>query len=63
MCGKDVGAYSSPTRRDATWHEKRRKKRERKEAIKKREEGPNKKREKKRDGTMLLSYFHTCASK
>ena len=31
-----------------------------KEAIKK---GPKKKKREKREGTMLLSFYHTCASK
>ena len=35
----------------------------RKEAIEKREKAQIKKKEKKREGTMLLSFFHTCASK
>ena len=25
-------------------------------------EGPNKKKEKRREGAMLLSFYHTCAS-
>ena len=29
----------------------------------KKREGPNKKREKNREGAMLLSFYHTCASK
>ena len=36
---------------------------ENKEAIKKEREGPNKKMREKREGTMLLSFYHTCASK
>ena len=57
--GKDDGDYDSPTSRDEALDEKK----EKKEAIKK--EGPkkNKKWEKKREGAMLLSFYHTCASK
>ena len=55
QCGKDDGDYDSPTSWDETPDEKK--------EAKKREEGPNKRREKKREGTMLLSFFHTCASK
>ena len=52
--GKDDGDYDSPTSRDETPDEK-------KEAIKKRGKAQIKK-EKKREGTMLLSFYHTCAS-
>ena len=42
--------------------EKKRRKKRKKEAIKKREKAQIKKWEKKREGTMLLSFYHTCAS-
>ena len=55
--GKDDGGYDSPISRDATPDEIKIKR----VAIKK---GPNKKKwEKKREETMLLSFYHTCASK
>ena len=54
--GKDDGDYDSPTSRDETPDEK-------KEAIKKREKAQIKKWEKKREGTTLLSFYHTYASK
>ena len=59
--GKDDGDYDSPTSRDETPDEKK----EAKEAQIKKEakEAQTKKWEKKREGTMLLSFFHTCASK
>ena len=58
MWGKDDGDYDSPTSRDETPDEK-------KEAIKKDKKAQIKKTkwEKKREGTMLLSFYHTCASK
>ena len=63
--GKDDGDYDSPTSRDETPDEKKRKKK--KKAIKKRRPQIKikkiKKWEKKREGTMLLSFYHTCASK
>ena len=76
--GKDDGDYDSPTSRDETPDEKKRKEKEAKEAQikkeakesqmkkrghKKREKAQIKKREKKGEGTMLLSFYHTCASK
>ena len=54
--GKDDRNYDSPTSRDETPDEKK------EEAIKK-EKAQTKKWEKKREGTMLLSFYHTCASK
>ena len=50
--GKDDGDYDSPTSRDETPDEK-----------KEEEKAQIKKWEKKREGTMLLSFYHTCASK
>ena len=67
--GKDDGDYDSPTSRDATPDfikkikeaEEAQIKKEAKEAHKKTKK--QKKCEKKRDGAMLLSFYHTCASK
>lgn len=42
--------------------EKERERKEKKRPIKMRE-GPNKKMREKREGEMLLSFYHTCASK
>ena len=53
---KDDGDYDSPTSRDETPDEK-------KEARKKGEKAQIKKWDKKREGTMLLSFYHTYASK
>ena len=54
--GKDDGDYDSPTSRDETPDEKKEKGQKNEKAQK------NKKWEKKREGAMLLSFFHTCAS-
>ena len=68
--GKDDGDYDSPTSRDETPDKKKIKeakeaqiKKEAKEAHQKIKKIENKKWEKKREGAMLLSFFHTCASK
>ena len=53
--GKDDGDYDSPTSRDETLDEKKEAKKGEKAQIKKWEEN--------REGTMLLSFYHTCASK
>ena len=55
--GKDDGDYDSPTSRYETQDEK-----ERKRKAKKRESKKMKKWEKKREGAMLLSFYHTHAS-
>ena len=64
--GKDDGDYDTPISRDETPDEKIKKKQAKeaqKKSHKKRENAQIKKWEKKREGTMLLSFFHTCASK
>ena len=72
--GKDDEDYDSPTSRDETSDFTKRKKRKKKRKAKnkrkrKAEEKIRKikeekiKWEKKREGTMLLSFYHTCASK
>ena len=60
--GKDDGDYDSPISRDETPDEKKEKKEREKSKAKK---GPKKRKkwEKKSEGTMLLSFYHTCASK
>ena len=71
MWGKDDGDYDSPTSRDEIpdFTKKRGQKedqikKEAKEAHQnKKKKEKRKKWEKKREGTMLLSFFHTCASK
>ena len=69
--GKDDGDYDSPTSRDETPNfmknkrgQRSPKKREAKEANQKekKEEKENKKMREKRERTMLLSFYHTCAS-
>ena len=60
MLGKDDGDYDSPTSWDETPDEKKEKRGQKK---KKRNKAQIKKWEKKREGTMLLSFYHTCASK
>ena len=57
--GKDDGDYDSPTSRDETPDEKK-EKGQKKEGPK--TEKKNKKWEKNREGAMLLSFYHTCAS-
>ena len=52
--GKDDGDYDSPTVRDETS--------EKKEA-KKWEKAQQKQMRENREGAMLLSFYHTCASK
>ena len=59
--GKDDGDYDSPTSRDETPDDIKNKKGEPPKKEKKIRE--NKKGEKKREGAMLLSFYHTCASK
>ena len=70
--GKDDGDNDSPTSRDETpdFFKKIKEakeaqiKKEAKEAHKKiKKEKKEKKWEKKREGAMLLSFYHTCASK
>ena len=64
--GKDDGDYDSPISRDETPDEKIKKKQAKeaqKKSHKKRENAQIKKWEKKREGTILLSFYHTCASK
>ena len=65
--GKDDGDYDSPTSRDETPDENKKIKEAKEAQIKKRKEAIKKekapKKEKKREGTMLLSFYHTCASK
>ena len=61
MRGKDAGDYGSPRRRDGTPNFMKNKRGQR--SPNKKREKKIKKREKKRGGTMLLSSFHTCASK
>ena len=60
MWGKDDGDYDSPTSRDETPDEKKEKKKEAKR--KKKEKAQIKKWEKKREGTILISFYRTCAS-
>ena len=59
--GKDDGDYDSPTSRDETPDEKNKKNKKKRKAKKR--EGPKKRKkwEKKREGAMLLSFYHTCA--
>ena len=59
--GKDDGDYDSPISRDETPDEEKEKNKKR--GHKKGEKAQIKKWEKKREGTMLLSFYHTCASK
>ena len=59
--GKNDGDYDSPTSRDETLDEKKRKKEAKK--MRKAQIKKIKKWEKKREGAMLLSFYHTCASK
>ena len=71
--GKDDGDYDSPTSQDETsdFIKKRGQRAHQIKKIKKRgQRSPQKKKkkdkniwEKKRERTMLLSFFHTCASK
>ena len=62
--GKNDGDYDSPTSRDETPDEnKKNKKRERPKKEKAQKNKKNKKWKKKREGAMLLSVYHTCASK
>ena len=59
--GKDDGDYDSPISQDETLAEKKQKRKKR--GHKKEQKAQTKKWEKKREGTMLLSFYHTCASK
>ena len=57
--GKDDGDYDSPISRDETPDKKKRKE----QIGQKGEKAQIKKWEKKREGAMLLSFYHTCASR
>ena len=56
--GKDDGDYDPPISRDETPDEKQRKK-----EIGQKKEKAQKKKKKEKEGAMLLSFYHTCASK
>ena len=60
MWGKDDGDYDSHTSQDEILDEKYIYE---KEAKKEKKNQTNKKWEKKREGAMLLSFYHTCDSK
>ena len=67
--GKDDGDYDPPTSRDETPDEKEKGKMEAKKSPRKKLKKERLKKEKKektrekREGAMLLSFYHTCASK